>query len=173
MWRRPAEAASPLVVAVQGVRQYDSTSCVDGPRGASGRPRESATLTTDSTANHRPSKPAGGGDAVASAADRRRQRQLSVDPSVILSSRPSVQPLRHRTQAAETAAEDALAEVLNLYERNEGLSAGRYHEYELDVPSKRHVLKSSRTSSSRQPTITICFSRISPTIERSFLRGYR
>jgi len=30
-------------VAVQGVRQYDSTSCVDGPRGASGRPRESAT----------------------------------------------------------------------------------------------------------------------------------
>jgi len=35
--------ASPLVVAVQGVRQYDSTSCVDGPRGASGRPRESAT----------------------------------------------------------------------------------------------------------------------------------
>jgi len=24
-------------------RQYDSTSCVDGPRGASGRPRESAT----------------------------------------------------------------------------------------------------------------------------------
>jgi len=29
------------------------------------------------------------GDAVASAADRRRQRQLSVDPSVILSSRPS------------------------------------------------------------------------------------
>jgi len=28
---------------VQGVRQYDSTSCVDGPRGASGRPRESAT----------------------------------------------------------------------------------------------------------------------------------
>jgi len=61
-------------------------------------------LTTDSTANHRPSKPAGGGDAVASAADRRRQRQLSVDPSVILSSRPSVQPLRHRTQAAETAS---------------------------------------------------------------------
>jgi len=44
------------------------------------------------------------GDAVASAADRRRQRQLSVDPSVILSSRPSVQPLRHRTQAAETAS---------------------------------------------------------------------
>jgi len=40
-------------------------------------------LTTDSTANHRPSKPAEGGDAVASAADRRRQRQLSVDPSVI------------------------------------------------------------------------------------------
>jgi len=34
------------------------------------------------------------GDAVASAADRRRQRQLSVDPSVILSSRPSVQPLQ-------------------------------------------------------------------------------
>jgi len=62
-------------------------------------------LTTDSTANHRPSKPAGcGGDAVASAADRRRQRQLSVDPSVILSSRPSVQPLRHRTRAAETAS---------------------------------------------------------------------
>jgi len=61
--------------------------------------------------------------------------------------------------------------LINLYERNEGLSAGRYHEYELDVPSKRHVLKSSRTSSSRQPTITICFSRISPTIERSFLRG--
>jgi len=28
----------------------------------------------------------------------------SVDPSVILSSRPSVQPLRHRTQAAETAS---------------------------------------------------------------------
>jgi len=27
----------------KGVRQYDSTSCVDGPRGASGRPRESAT----------------------------------------------------------------------------------------------------------------------------------
>jgi len=25
------------------VNQYDSTSCVDGPRGASGRPRESAT----------------------------------------------------------------------------------------------------------------------------------
>jgi len=31
--------------------------------------------------------------------------------------------------------------LINLYERNEGLSAGRYHEYELDVPSKRHVLK--------------------------------
>jgi len=61
-------------------------------------------LTTDSTANHRPSKPAECGDVVASAADRRRQRQLSVDPSVILSSRPSVQPLRHRTQAAETAS---------------------------------------------------------------------
>jgi len=44
------------------------------------------------------------GDAVASAADRRRQRQLSVDPSVILSSRPSVQPLRHRTQAAKQLA---------------------------------------------------------------------
>jgi len=43
MWRRPPRRASPLVVAVQGVRQYDSTSCVDGPRGASGRPRESAT----------------------------------------------------------------------------------------------------------------------------------
>jgi len=27
----------------KAVRQYDSTSCVDGPRGASGRPRESAT----------------------------------------------------------------------------------------------------------------------------------
>jgi len=27
----------------KGVRQYDSTSCVDGPRGASGRPRRSAT----------------------------------------------------------------------------------------------------------------------------------
>jgi len=40
---RPPRRASPLVVAVQGVRQYDSTSCVDGPRGASGRPRESAT----------------------------------------------------------------------------------------------------------------------------------
>jgi len=39
----PPRRASPLVVAVQGVRQYDSTSCVDGPRGASGRPRESAT----------------------------------------------------------------------------------------------------------------------------------
>jgi len=62
-------------------------------------------LTTDSTANHRPSKPAGEWRrCVASAADRRRQRQLSVDPSVILSSRPSVQPLRHRTQAAETAS---------------------------------------------------------------------
>jgi len=100
----PPRRASPLVVAVQGVRQYDSTSCVDGPRGASGRPRESATrrpippLTTD-RASQRVS-----GDAVASAADRRRQRQLSVDPSVILSSRPSVQPLRHRTQAAETAS---------------------------------------------------------------------
>jgi len=45
MWRRPAECgASPLVVArTKGVRQYDSTSCVDGPRGASGRPRRSAT----------------------------------------------------------------------------------------------------------------------------------
>jgi len=30
MWRRPPRRASPLVVAVQGVRQYDSTSCVDG-----------------------------------------------------------------------------------------------------------------------------------------------
>jgi len=39
----PAEAGVASVVAVQGVRQYDSTSCVDGPRGASGRPRESAT----------------------------------------------------------------------------------------------------------------------------------
>jgi len=39
----PPRRASPLVVAVQGVRQYDSTSCVDGPRGASGCPRESAT----------------------------------------------------------------------------------------------------------------------------------
>jgi len=29
----PPRRASPLVVAVQGVRQYDSTSCVDGPRG--------------------------------------------------------------------------------------------------------------------------------------------
>jgi len=37
-------------------------------------------LTTDSTANHRPSKPAHGGDAVASAADRRRQRRTS--PSI-------------------------------------------------------------------------------------------
>ena len=24
--------------------------------------------------------------------------------------------------------------LINVYERNEGLSAGRYHEYELDVP---------------------------------------
>jgi len=31
VWRRPAEAGvAALVVAVQGVRQYDSTSCVDG-----------------------------------------------------------------------------------------------------------------------------------------------
>jgi len=90
---------------------------VDGPRrGASGRPAESATLTTDSTANHRPSKASGeSGDAVASAADRRRQRQLSIDPSVILSSRPSVQPLRHRTQAAECSySRGCFAEVLKL-----------------------------------------------------------
>ncbi|ELZ32385.1 cell division control protein 6 [Halorubrum tebenquichense DSM 14210] len=26
--------------------------------------------------------------------------------------------------------------LTNLYERNEGISAGRYHEYELDVPLK-------------------------------------
>jgi len=43
MWRRPAEAGVASGGGVQGVRQYDSTSCVDGPRGASGRPRESAT----------------------------------------------------------------------------------------------------------------------------------
>jgi len=54
------------------------------------------------------------GDAVASAADRRRQRQLSVDPSVILSSRPSVQPLRHRTQAAETASRGCFVRYLSL-----------------------------------------------------------
>jgi len=35
---------------------------------------------------------------------RRRQRQLSVGSSKILSLRPSVQPLRHRTQASETAS---------------------------------------------------------------------
>jgi len=35
--------ASSLVAPYKGVRQYDSTSCVDGPRGASGRPRRSAT----------------------------------------------------------------------------------------------------------------------------------
>ena len=57
-------------------REYGSTGYVDGPRGASGRPRESAT--------RRPVPPVitgrvrrlVSGNAVASAADRRRQRQL-------------------------------------------------------------------------------------------------
>jgi len=57
----PPRRASPLVmVPYKGVRQYDSTSCVDGPRGASGpSPQIGHLTTTDSTANHRPSKPAG------------------------------------------------------------------------------------------------------------------
>jgi len=102
MWRRPPNGRRlwwPYKEFVNMIRRaaWTPSRCV-GPSPRIGH------LTTDSTANHRPSKPAGGGDAVASAADRRRQRQLSVDPSVILSSRPSVQPLRHRTQAAETAS---------------------------------------------------------------------
>jgi len=107
MWRRPAEAGRwwwPYKEFVNMIRRaaWTASRCV-GPSPRIGH------LTTDSTANHRPSKPAEvSGDAVASAADRRRQRQLSVDPSVILSSRPSVQPLRHRTQAAKQLAEDAL-----------------------------------------------------------------
>jgi len=48
------------------------------------RPPEPIPPLTTDRASQRVS-----GDAVASAADRRRQRQLSVDPSVILSSRPS------------------------------------------------------------------------------------
>jgi hypothetical protein len=39
----PPWRASPLVVAVQGVRQYGSTCCVDGPRAAAGHPCESVT----------------------------------------------------------------------------------------------------------------------------------
>ena len=68
--------ASPLVVAVQGVREYGLTGCMDGPRGASGRPRESATgrpfppKITDR--GHRLVS----GYAVASAVERRRQRQV-------------------------------------------------------------------------------------------------
>jgi len=54
----PPRRASPLVVAVQGVRQYDSTSCVDGPSRCVGPSPRIGHLTTDSTANHRPSKPA-------------------------------------------------------------------------------------------------------------------
>jgi len=105
MWRRPAEASSPLVVAVQRVRQYDSTGCVDGPRGASGRPRESGHLTTDSPLTTDREQASGGGATLSrrrlTAAD---SDSSSIRPSVILSSRPSVQPLRHRTQAAETAS---------------------------------------------------------------------
>jgi len=43
----PAERASPLVVAVKGVRQYDSTSCVDGLACVGPSPRI-GHLTTDS-----------------------------------------------------------------------------------------------------------------------------
>jgi len=63
--------------------------------------------------------------------------------------------------------------LINLYERNEGLSAGRYHEYELDVPLKavlEVLLETTRFEElaniiNRQPMITISSSRISPTTE--------
>jgi len=90
MWRRPRRGGRrlwwwPYKEFVNMIRRAAWTALAVRRAVPANRP------PTDSTANHRPSKPAGGGDAVASAADRRRQRQLSVDPSVILSSRPSVQ----------------------------------------------------------------------------------
>jgi len=72
----PPGRASPLVVAVQGVHQYGSTNCVDGPTHREGRPRESAIrrpvppVVTDRASVF------ASGNAVASAAERRRQRQL-------------------------------------------------------------------------------------------------
>jgi len=78
----PPRRASPLVVAVQGVRQYDSTSCVDGLACVGLSPRI-GHLTTDSTANHRPSKPAEPAETLS------RRRLTAADSD---SSRPSIRP---------------------------------------------------------------------------------
>ncbi len=72
----PPRRASPLVVAVQGIHQYGSTGRVDGPRSASGRPRESATRRPIPSVITDRGRRLVSGYAVASAADRRRQRQL-------------------------------------------------------------------------------------------------
>jgi hypothetical protein len=68
--------ASPLVVAVQGVHQYGSTCRVDGSRGASARPREPAARRSVRPVITDRASLFTSGNTVASAADRRRQRQF-------------------------------------------------------------------------------------------------
>jgi len=79
---------------------WTATRCV-GPSPRIGH------LTTDSTANHRPSKPAEFYDSVASAADRRRQRQ-PVDPSVILCRDRQYNRFDTELRPQKQPAEDAL-----------------------------------------------------------------
>jgi hypothetical protein len=77
---------------------------VDGPRDASGRPRKPTTrrsvyplIPNRASLRQEWRRCRVGGS-------RRRQRQLSVGSSKILSSRPPAQPFRHGTQASETAS---------------------------------------------------------------------
>jgi len=71
------------VVAVQGVRKYGSTGRVDGPRGASGRPREPTSWRPVLPVVTDRASVSASGNAVASAADRRRQRQLRLRSALL------------------------------------------------------------------------------------------
>jgi hypothetical protein len=79
----PPWRASPLVVAVQGVRRYGSTGCVDVPRGASGRPHGSTIRRpVPPVVTDRVPRPVSG-NAVASAAECRRQPQFRLRTALI------------------------------------------------------------------------------------------
>ena len=78
MWRRPARRASPLEMVIRGVHQHAVSGSVDGPRGASGRPREQATRRPVPPVITDRGRCLVSGNTAASAADRRRQRHLSL-----------------------------------------------------------------------------------------------
>jgi len=100
----PPRRASPLAVVVQGVHQHDPTGSVDGPSRCVGPSPQTGHRTTGLAGNHQPDSLQREARRCRVGGSRRRQRQLSVGSSKILSLRPSVQPLRHRTQASETAS---------------------------------------------------------------------